>query len=434
MNKERLHIAIVALWFGPLWCWTLAFGQVAAGGLETALAKRLLNEGWERSPRARTEAQAWFESAPADIRANSGVRWAYALNRIHHRKFRDAKPLVEELAPQHPSNWDIRYAQIWLATFVDEFEQSLALMQQLKKQMDATGDLGQDQKTEAYFRMGRLIGYMQGPFANRVNRQSLETSVTALLDGAGEQAIRAFTQQRVAVIDQYETLMATRDQKQEKEMETLVRKQQVDLEQQTSLVDQLKQQSTEARSNREKVVGEGQAEIDGAKAELDSISAEWNRQQSIIISARLDLDGVWLSIAQIDDALLHESDPVIRHRLLLDRNYFLLLAREKESYLYSLRADANAIYSQLGSASANYDRSIAKLRGRVNEIDQMLSSAESSMARANRRIRGLQSEPKVSNTLVATIDATAEALTNYDPFPTDVLKQRLLDALQNAPK
>lgn len=433
MFKQRLLGALAAFGFLVLGGWeNVGRAQEGTGTPAMALAKRLVGEGWERSPKNRGEAQAWFDGAPADIRANPNVRWAFALNRMHHRRYRDAKPLVDELAEQQPTNWDFAYARIWLATFVDEFEQSIALMQQLKKTIDAAADVSQSQKTEVYFRLGRMVGYMQGPNGHRVNRQSLENATAALLDGAGEEATRVFTQQRDAVIDQYASLMSTRDQKKEKEMETLVRKQQLELEQQTALVDQMKQQSSEARANRDRAISEGKAEVDQAKQQLDSLSAEWNRQQSIITSVRLDLEGLWITIAQIDEALLTETDPVIRQQLLVDRNYFSLLARDKELTLANLRAGARGLYNQLGSASVNYDQSVVRAQGRVNEIDQTIASAESTLNKANRRIRGLQGEPKVSSNLVGTIDATAAALTNYDPFPTDLLKQRLLDTLTTA--
>ncbi len=406
------------------------FAQDASSEASVVLAKKLLNEGWDRAPKVRNEAQSWFESAPVEIRSQMVVRWAYALNRLHHRKYREIKPLVDELAQQDSSNSDFAYAQIWMATFVDEFEQSLALMQKLKQTMDTTKDLPQQQKVENYFRLGRIFGYLQGPFGKQVNRQSLENTLGKLQAGADEEAMRNFTEQREGVIAQYNQLMVTREKKQETELETLVRKQQVELEQQTTSLQQLEKQTEEARSSRERVVSDGEAAISKQKERLDAATAEWNRQQSLISSVGYEVNSLWFSISQIDHALETERDPVVRQRLILDHNYYLALVRDKEFNLGALQANAIGLDNELGASSANYNQAVSAVQARVNEIDQTISSAEYARNRANRRIRILQAEPKVSNTLVATIDAEAEALSSYDPFPADFLKQRLLDSLK----
>lgn len=406
--------------------------QLGAQDAGHVLAKKILTEGWDRSPKARNESQGWYESASPNVRAQTEVRWSYALNRMHHRKFREAKPIIDELAQANPANWDIAYAQLWLAAFVDEFEQCLLLMQQMKQRMDSTRDLSQQQRTENYFRLGRLFGYLQGPYAANVSSQSLNSTLAALQAGADEESLDAFNTQRDGVLQQYEQLMASRNQKQETELETLVRQRKVELEQQAALVQQLEKQSTEARSNRERVISDGQAEVDRQKQRLDDVTAEWNRIQSHASSVRVEINALWFSILQIDNALKNETDPVIRQRLLMDRNYFLVLVRDKEYYLNTLRANVDGVYSALGSASASYDNAVGTMRGRVNEVDQVISSAEKSRERANRRIRTLQAEPRVSNTLVATIDAQAEALSSYDPFPADLLKQRLVETMKTA--
>jgi hypothetical protein len=141
------------------------------------------------------------------------------------------------------------------------------------------------------------------------------------------------------------------------------------------------------------------------------------------------LGAIWVTIQQIDDALAREPDPDVRQRLLWDRNYYWALARDKEFYLGNLRAQANAAYNELGAAAASYDQTVANVQGRVSEIDQSIVSADRTRERSQRKIRSLQAEPKVPNTAVAAIDAEAKALSSYDPFPADLLRQRHLEAL-----
>lgn len=146
------------------------------------------------------------------------------------------------------------------------------------------------------------------------------------------------------------------------------------------------------------------------------------------------MEGLWFSIAQIDTAQAQESDPLIRQRLLIDRSLFAIRARDKEIEWNLQRANANALYDELGVASANYDQAVASLQGQVQAIDQQITTADQALAKANRRIRGLQAEPKVSNAVVGTIDATARALTSYDPFPADLLQQRFRAQLRGTSK
>jgi hypothetical protein len=426
MSWNRFAASIVGLVIVVVGWTSFAAGQDSA----VQLAERLLDPGWDRSPQTRGEAQSWYENAPAAARSNPWVEWSYALNRIQHRRYKDAKPLVDRVAQVRTNDWDVRYAQIWLSVFVKEFDQGLALIGKLKADMDAATEIAPDVRNEVYFRMGRLMGYMQGPYGDRVDLQRLAKTETAFLEGVEPQAVQSYTDQRDLVVQQFANLMAARDQKQASEMENLIRKQQVELEQQSALVGQMQQQSADARASRETVVNEGQANVDAARQQLDAATAEWNRIQSLISSAAFELEGIWFSIAQIDEALRHETDPAIRHRLLLDRNYYLMLARDREFGLSNLRANRRAVDQQIATSAMNVDQTTAAAQNRVNAIDQQIIAAESTMAKANRKIQSLQDEPRVSSSVVGTIDATASALTNYDPFPADMLKQRALEAMR----
>jgi hypothetical protein len=429
MNGRRFWLAaLLAFLTWSSWS-SAALGQVPTAGAARDLAQRLLNEGWDRSARARNDSQQWFEQASPAAKGSAEVRWAYALNRLHHRKYRDAKPFVDELAQAAPGNWDLVYARVWLATFVDEFEQSLVLMRQLKQQMDESADLSRQQRAENYFRLGRLVGCLQGPYADRVNAASLAHAVEVVLADADDESRQTFDRQRQAVLDQYRQLMANKENKQSTELETLVRKQKVELDQHNALVAQMEKQVMDARSTREQVASQGQAEIARQKERVDQVTSELNQFQSAIASARYDLSAIWVTVQQIDDALAREPDPDVRQRLLWDRNYYWALARDKEFYLGNLRAQANAAHNALGAAAASYDQTVANVQGRVSEIDQSIVSADRTRERSQRKIRSLQAEPKVPNAAVAAIDAEAEALSSYDPFPADLLRQRHLDAL-----
>lgn len=274
MSKFRCVIAVAALMAAPIFFGAIGFAQVAAGNGESALAERLLDQGWERTPKARTDSQDWFDAASSEIRSSPSVQWSYALNRMRHRKYREAKPFVDQLAQKRPEDGDVLYAQIWLAVFVREFEQSMALMRQFKQQMDADRNIDPERKLEAYFRLGRLIGYLQGPCGNQVNAQTLENTAAAILQGANSTETQEFAAQRSAVIDQYSTLMSARGEKQQQAMDTLVRKQQVELEQQSTVAADMQKQSADARSNRDLVIGEGQADVDQSKERLDSLTAD----------------------------------------------------------------------------------------------------------------------------------------------------------------
>lgn len=423
---QRVGAGLVVFCFAALVSTSVVSAQDSADG--PSLARQLLTDVWDNSPQNREAAQSLWEAASAGARSDPAAQWAYALNRINHRRFRDAKPFADQVAQATPTNWDARYAQIWLTTFVKQFDQALEQMKKGKADMDASVDVQPEQLDEYYFRLGRLIGYMEGPNGGRVQRTALDATLAILHEGADDRSFTAFTNERNAVLNQWQSLMEEKDVKQQQALDELVRKNQTEFQQQTELAARMQQQSAEAQTHRDTLVREGQAEVDKARTNLDGLTAEWNRQQSLIVSARYDLDGYWLSIANIDHLLLHESDPVIRSQLYLDRSYYLSLIRDKEYYLSSLQADANSVYSQLSAATATYDQTVATYQGRVQQIDNQIATAEKTIASANRKLRRLQAEPRVSTTLVATIQATAAALTNYDPFPAELLRQRALDA------
>ena len=132
-----------------------------------------LNEYWNRSPQNALASETFYR----DLKSPSAiVSVAYAVNRIQQNKTNEAKIVAEKITATFPENLDGWMLKSWLNALEDKFDTSLVSIQSLNRQLLANTDLSLESRSSIYSRLGRLIGYLEGPVAHRVNQNLLLTT------------------------------------------------------------------------------------------------------------------------------------------------------------------------------------------------------------------------------------------------------------------
>ena len=395
---------------------------------ERQIIERLLIDGWGRSSENRRELKAWYEGL--DSEKTAAVEWAYALNRLNLNQFREARPVVDRLAAAAPLNWDIRVSQIWLSVFYGEYDQALARMLDLQKDLPKDSGLAPDDQTEIYQRLGRLIGFLRGPAAVKALAEGkLDPTVQKLQQNAPPEDWLALEAERQAVEELFASYRQDQTDEQTRLADEARRRQGVELEQQMDVAQQLQTEFDRGRDERETVIDEGQTQVAALEDQIRSLQSEYNQLSSAAMGLRLDAANFWMNAEQLHAAAAQEQDPYLRAQLSLQANNYSALARDRQLASDARQWNANGVFRQLDSANASYDQTRGLYAERVGQLEQQLTELDRSSRQVAKKIRDLQAEPKTTNAKLAVLGQTAKALTTYSPFPADRFKARFLDAM-----
>ena len=100
---------------------------------------------------------------------------AYAVNRLRHNRTREAGEAVSAALSIAPNNLDARLLSIWIKAVRDQYDSAMTEIRAFAKTIQ-TRNLPAAQLDNTYRRIGRLLGYLQGPVGEQVNHCLLYTS------------------------------------------------------------------------------------------------------------------------------------------------------------------------------------------------------------------------------------------------------------------
>ena len=379
--------------------------------------QELLSRHWERGPVAESTSKTTFKSAD---QRSSTLLVAYAINRIQHNRINDSKAVVKELTKTHPKNLDGWMLKTWLNTLSNRYDASLVDMRSMKKQIDKTKDLPPATKLVIYKRLGRLIGYMQGPVADRVNDDIMEGTVLELTAGLAPDVLDAFNENRDKVLKQYEGLLKSQGTKTQVELAKVKIKndnETIALERSTRLLEQtesqlipekqrLRQESTQQVSNLEQQTQTLEQDL---AAISDDIWANERDLQYLII----DLNNARLLPPRLRPSLFYLQNQI--------RNAQITLA--------ALRSNGNQTANQIGLLRAQIIQTQNAFNQRVHQVDKEIKRINGAKRRNLSRLAKLAAGPEVADGKKDAMRNKATALRTYDELPILIYRQELLDKL-----
>ena len=379
--------------------------------------RRLLNEDWERSPKIAVRSKTTFES---ERRFTDDLLVAYMFNRIRHSQTGEAKLTAQELTARHTDNLDGWMVKTWLNTLTDDFEIALINMRNFKKQIDAQKNLPEKTRQQIFSRLGRLIGYFQGPVASRVNDDLLNDTVRELAVGLKPEILKIFNENRDRVLKRHGDLLA----EQGKRTQVILDKTQLENQAQAAQLERQNQllEQTEAQllPQKQKITEDATKEITAVQQQASQLDQRLSQLTSDISAVELDLQYLYQDL----DLILSQP-PQLRQSTFFLRNRI----RNAELSLASLHRNAVGTSNQLNGLRAQISQIEASANRQTNEIDQEIKRLNGSKLRNLSKLTKINQGPKLASGKRKAMISRATALRTYDDLTLELYRQDMLSHL-----
>ncbi len=394
----------------------LAFGAAIVNGQliqaptlpteEGKLVKFWLDEVWDKGIGNNDKSvQVYEAAAPKD----SNVNLAYAVNRLQHNRSTQALAAAESAKAADLKNLDAIVFLIWLKVLKDDFDVALIEMQSFADTAEKT-KFDPDKLDVAYRRLGRLLGYLNGPVAGQCNPDILLRTTERLTAGLDNRQKKILTDQSDAVIAKYEQLL--RDLSQEvhdsiAKNEASDKASKVALEKQNNV---LAAQTDQIQKQRDVLEVEGRQKISAVAQKLPALEAQ-------LQNAILEIDAVRSQIQYNQTALFYSQNSLQGsllannfNRFQLQQNYFLL---------NNLRSNANTIANAIAVEQNKINQIQATYNTQLQRLNKDIKKSANLQRRNSNKLVKIAAGPEPDAGKVKALNNRTSALSIYDPLPLE---------------
>lgn len=373
---------------------------------EGKLAKFWLEEVWDKGTPNNEKSVRVYEAASPQ---NSDVVLAYAVNRLQHRRTTEAAVAVEAAKASDPNNIDAVVLSIWLEALQDNFDVALIGMQNFANIVAKT-KMPPQALDVPYRRLGRLLGYLQGPVAGRCNPDIFARSVERLNNGIAKRHQEIVEQESQAVIAKYDQLLKELSQKVHASIQKNAVSDQVKKTALEKQNDVLEAQSEQIQQQRELLQQQAQQEISAISQNLPGLEAELD-------AAILEIDAVRSQIAYNRSLLLLERNNV--QVPLLANNFNAFQIQQSFLVLNNLRANANRIANTIALEQNKIDRVRTAYNARLSKLNRDIKKTTSLKQRNSNKLVAIAEGPEPDPGAVAALNNRTSPLSIYDPLPLE---------------
>ena len=383
---------------------------------EGKLVKFWLDDVWDNSYENNQKSVKVYEaSTPKD----SYVNLAYAINRQQHNRAAEAQTAADKAKSIDPNNLDAIVVSIWLEMLRDDFDKALIEMQTFADVVRRE-KIDPDKLDFAYRRIGRLLGYVQGPVAGQSNADILASTMKRLNDGLGDRQKKILTEQADAVVAKYEQLLRDLSQKVKKSVKDneasniatkdALEKKNVALEAQT---DQIQKQLSAVQSEGEQKVSAAAQQLPALQSDLQSVIAEIDHLRSQIVYNR---SALFYGRGSLQGTLLVND----YHRIALQQNYLTLNA---------LRANANRIANSIRFEENKVNQIRNAYQSELRRLNKNIKKSANLQRRNSNELVKIAAGPQPDAGVLAKLNNRTSALTIYDPLPLEQYRADFLRLL-----
>jgi hypothetical protein len=383
---------------------------------------QLLENRWERGETNDAESSSQFVKSPHD---NPHVLVAYILNRMQHGKFDDALQFATEVRQRFKSNLDGPMLEIWLLALTNEYESAIVRMSAFKKALvraKADGKLSADIEQKIFGRLGRLLGYLEGPVANKVNPQLIAQIGEQLQSDLAPESNNAFSLNRTAVKVKFEELLNDQTEFENVELTRVAASNEVEkqrLEQDNQIVQQTRErlqprldQLTADASSQSSVL---EQQIRSSASELDLLNRSAFRTEQdlafmyadlLSINRRYRRGGYTFGVYGLEDQIYRTENQLAQLR-------------------YSAINQANnlaALQNQLNGTRIRYSR-------QIDDVQRQLRRTDVVQKRNGRQLQKIAEGPKIAGGKKTARKQRRTALRTYDDLSLELYRQEMLEAV-----
>ena len=379
--------------------------------------RKLLTTDWDKSPTNASNSKTTFAEAG---NYNTDILVAYTINRLQHNKASEAKIYAEELTSRFSKNLDGWMLRIWINALVNNYDLSLLNMRSFKKAMDETKDLPQVTQNKIYKRLGRLVGYFQGPVTKQVNDDILEETILQLANGIPPKVLKTFNESRDKVLKAHDALLNEQGQKTQTELVKVKAENDqeiIALEREYKL---LEKTESDLAPRKDKLRADASRTIQGLEQQSSGISQQLSSVSADIQSVQYDLQYLYIDLNNI---LLAPRNP--RRSTFFVRNQI----RNAQLNLASLRNSGAGLSNQLNGIRNQISQVNSSLNNQLREIDKEIRRVNGAKRRNQAKLGKLARGPELMGGKKEAMRNKQISLRTYDNLQLEVYRQDLLDQL-----
>jgi len=376
----------------------------------------LLNEYWMRTPPNALASENFYKdlnSRPAIVSV------AFAVNRLQQNKTNEAKLVAEKLTETFPKNLDGWMLKAWLNALEDNFEISLVSMQSLNQKVLATPDLPVEVKSSIYSRLGRLIGYLEGPVAHRVNQNLLLTTTQSITKTAPEKHLNEFNLGRAQVFEKYNEIQQNQTLKTNEELVKVAKRDQK--------IEQLLNRENESLSDSEQKLSEEIERVrQDAGARISTLENQGSEIEQERIATKFEIQKRQNRLFYLYEELaLLNLGPVSQFWAYDPR----VEIRNIEFQLSQKRSDWNGYSFQLQNISDEISRLQVFVQQKTNSLGKELKKLNGSRRRNLNKLKRIASGPQIADGKKNAMKIRATSLITYDEISEELYRQQILNQL-----
>ncbi len=380
---------------------------------EKQRVKFWLDPAWKKNLASRTQSVEVYELAPVN---SPTVLIAYAVNRFQHNRVREAGEAVDAALAITPDNLDARLLSIWVKTVRDQYDQAMTDIRTFGKTI-RNRNLPPARLDNTYRRIGRLLGYLQGPVGEHVNQEILHAAIAELSIGLAPNHQKLMRAEMENLLADFEGRMQHLGRKvqesvEEKEVAKVANRK---LIQQENALLQTQTQTIQDQQNS--LRDEGELKIDRAISRAQPLQSE-------LAALDGDIRSVRNNIRALQTALyFHQTDPngsllqcdVLRYQI--QDNYFTL---------GNLGNRADAVAFELDRAANEIAQIRNRYGGQLSQLERDLANSGRRQRRNSKKLAKLAKPTKPNNKKVTLLSNRITALNSYDQLPLELYRVDLL--------
>ncbi len=382
---------------------------------EKQRVKFWLDQTWKKNLDNRTQSVELYDLVPVD---SPSVFLAYAVNRFRHNRIREAGEAIDAALTIAPNNLDARLLSIWIKTVRDQYDSAMTDIRAFAKTVQ-TRNLPAVKLDNTYRRMGRLLGYLQGPVGEQVNQEILREAIRELSVGLGPRHQQLMREEMETLIADFDGRLKHLGEK----VEQSVKEKEVTKDTDRKLINQentrLQTQAKKIQDRKDKVRDEGELKIEQAASRLQPLQRELASLEAEIQSARNNTRALQTAL------YFHQNDPngsllqcdVLRYQI--QDSYFFLnnLGRRADAVAFDINRGANEV-AQIRN----------RYGGELSQLERDLNNSGKQQRRNSKRLAKLAKPTKPNNKKVALLNNRITALNSYDQLPLELYRADLLSA------
>ena len=373
---------------------------------EGKLVKFWLDEAWDKGIVNNDKSVQVYKAAAPQ---NSGVNLAYAVNRLQHNRATQALAAAELAKAADPENLDAIVLLVWLEVLQDDFDEALIEMQSFADVVAKT-KVQRSKLDVAYRRLGRLLGYLNGPVAGQCNPDILIRTTERLTQGLDNRQKKILSDQSDAVITKYEQLL--KDLSQEVH-DSIVKNEAADKASKVALEKQnnvLEAQTDQIQKRRDALEIEGEQKISAAAQNLPALEAQ-------LQNAILEIDAVRLQIQVNQSALFYGQNNL--QGSLLANNFNRFQLQQNYLLLNTLRANANAITRAIAVEQNKINFIRDQYNSELRRLNKDIKKSTNLQKRNTNKLVKIAAGPQPDVGKVKALNNRTSALSIYDPLPLE---------------